>query len=68
MRRAERDEAEQTDSVLEEVRRRCKLKGLRRLARRAGIDPGNLNRALKGQVRPSRLILAKLQALPAEES
>ncbi len=68
LQRAEREEVEQTRSVLEEVRRRCKLEGLRSLARRAGLDPANLNRVLKGRGKPSRLMLAKLQALLAEEA
>ncbi len=68
LQRAELEEAEQTKSVLEEVGRHGKLKGLRHLARRAGIDPANLNRVLKGRGSPSRLMMAKLQALLAEES
>ncbi len=67
LQRAESEEAEQIKSVLDEARRRCKLKGLRNLARRAGIDPANLNSVLKGRGEPSRLVLAKLQALLAEE-
>jgi len=67
LRRSERDEAEQMRSVLEEVRRHCKLKGLRRFARQAGIDPGNLNRVLRGRVRPSVSILGKLQATLARD-
>jgi transcriptional regulator with XRE-family HTH domain len=67
LQRAEREEAEQTKSMLDEVRRHCKLKGLRHLARRAGIDPANLTRALKGRGRPSQRMLTRLQALLAEE-
>jgi transcriptional regulator with XRE-family HTH domain len=67
LQRIERDEAEQTNSVLEEVRRNCQLTGLRDFARRAGIDPANLNRILKGRRKPSQLVLAKLQALLAEK-
>lgn len=67
LQRAESEEAEQTKSVLDEARRRCKLKGLRNLGRRAGIDPANLNRVLKGRGKPRRLLLAKLQAHLAEE-
>jgi transcriptional regulator with XRE-family HTH domain len=62
LQRAESEEAEQCRNVLEEVERLCNLQGLRRLARRAGIDPANLNRALKGRTKPSMSMLAKLQA------
>jgi len=55
-------------AVLLDVRLRCRLTGLRRFARRAGVDPANLNGVLKGRTRPSLLMLAKLQALLAEES
>ena len=65
LRRVESEEAEQTERVLDEVRRHCELTGLRRFARRARIDPANLNRVLKGRGEPSRLVLAKLQALLA---
>jgi hypothetical protein len=41
--------------------------GLRPFARRVGIDPANLNRVLKGRRKPILLMLAKLQALLAEE-
>ena len=67
LQRAESEEAEQTERVLDEVRRHCELTGLRRFVRRARIDPANLNRVLKGRRKPSRLMLAKLQALLAEE-
>lgn len=59
---AERDEAEQARIVLDGVRLHCRLTGLRLFARRAGIDPANLNRVLKGHTKPSRLMLAKLEA------
>jgi transcriptional regulator with XRE-family HTH domain len=68
LQRAEREEAEHTKSVLDEASRHRKLTGLRHLARRAGIDATNLNRTLKGLRKPSSLMLAKLQALLAEES
>ena len=68
LQRAEREQVEQTSRVLAEVQRHCKLTGLRHLARRAGIDPANLNRVLKGGRKPSTLMLAKLQALMAELS
>jgi len=67
LQRAESDEVDQAKIVLNEVRRRCNGSGLRRFARRAGIDPANLNRVLKGQRKPSPLMMAKLQALLAEE-
>jgi hypothetical protein len=68
LQKAKREEAEQVRSVLDEVRRHCRLTGLRRFARRAGIDPANLARILKGRRNPSPLMLAKLQAILAEES
>ena len=61
------EEAERERSVLDEVRRHCRITGLRRFARRAGVDPANLNRALKGWGKPSRLMLTKLQAFLAEK-
>jgi transcriptional regulator with XRE-family HTH domain len=67
LQRAEREEVEQARSVLDRVRLHCRLTGLRRFARRAGVDPANLNRVLKGRNEPSLLMLAKLQALLAEE-
>jgi len=68
LQRAQSEEADRTRSVLDDVRLRCRLTGLRRFARRAGVDPANLNGVLKGRTRPSLLMLAKLQALLAEES
>jgi transcriptional regulator with XRE-family HTH domain len=41
------------------------LEGLRSLARRAGIDPANLNQVLKGRTEISLSMLARLQALLA---
>ena len=67
LQRAEQEEVAQTKCLLDEVRRYCKLRGLRYFARRAGEDPANLNRVLKGRGEPSRVILVKLQALLAEE-
>jgi transcriptional regulator with XRE-family HTH domain len=61
LQRAESEEAEQTTSVLEEVRRHCKRSGLRPLARRAGMDPANLNGVLKGRRKPSQGMLMKLK-------
>jgi transcriptional regulator with XRE-family HTH domain len=68
LQRAESEEAEQTFCVLEEVRRRCKGPGLCHFARRAGVDPANLNRVLKGRTEPSLLMLAKLEAALARFS
>jgi hypothetical protein len=67
LRRAEQEEAEQSRNVLEEVRRLCKLQGLRWSARQAGIDPANPVRVLKDRTKPSPLMMAKLQALLAEK-
>ena len=54
--------------MLDATRRRCRLIGVREFARRAGMDAANLNRVLKERGKPSRLMLAKLEALLAEES
>jgi lambda repressor-like predicted transcriptional regulator len=67
LRRAELDETNQAKTVLDEARRHCKGSGLRHFARRAGVDPANLNRVLKGRTEPNQLMLAKLQAPLAEE-
>jgi hypothetical protein len=61
-------DADDTRSVLEDVKRHCKLKGLRRLARRAGIDPANLNGVLKGRRKPSRMMLTKLESTLWQDS
>ena len=60
--RAEREEVEQEQDVLDEVRRHCQLTSLRDFARRAGIDPANLARVLKGRSKPSRVMLVRLEA------
>jgi hypothetical protein len=61
LRRAESEEADQANIVLEEARRNCEFECLRQFARRAGVDPANLNGVLKGRRRLSQLMLAKLQ-------
>jgi transcriptional regulator with XRE-family HTH domain len=66
LQRLDRDEADLTRRVLDEVRRRCQVTGLRRFARQAGVDPANLNRVLKGRSKLSQSMLAKLQALLAQ--
>jgi hypothetical protein len=63
---AEMEEVEQTRSLLGEVRRRCKLERSRRFARRAGVDPANLNRVLENRRKPSKVMLAKPQVLLAQ--
>jgi transcriptional regulator with XRE-family HTH domain len=55
-------EAELTREVLEAVKRRCRLIGVRWLAKRAGVDAANLAKALSGRREPSRAMLAKLEA------
>ena len=66
LQRAERDEAEQTKCVLDEVGRHCRLRGLRHLARRAGLDPANLSRVLKGRTKPSQRVLTRLKRVVSE--
>ena len=68
LQRAEWEEAERTRTVLDEARGHNHLPSLRCFARGAEIDPANLNRVLKGRSKPSRLMMAKMQALLAEES
>ena len=65
--RAGREEGEQAQGVLDEARRNRELEGLRRFAKRMGIDSAILDRALKGRTKPGPLTLAKLQALLEEE-
>jgi hypothetical protein len=60
--RAESEEVKQARSILDEVRQRCQLTGLRRFAKPAGVDLANLARVLKVERNPSTLMLAKLQA------
>ena len=67
MQRAKREVAEQRKNLLDEVRRHCQLEGMRRFARRAGVDQVNLNRALNGRTKPKLTSLAKLRALMTEE-
>jgi transcriptional regulator with XRE-family HTH domain len=62
------EETEGTRDMLAKARRHCKLKGLRRFARRTGVDPANLARVLKGGRKPSPLMLAKLRAILTEKS
>ena len=57
----------QAQGVLDEARRNRELEGLRRFAKRMGIDSAILDRALKGRTKPGPLTLAKLQAPLAEE-
>jgi transcriptional regulator with XRE-family HTH domain len=54
--------------VLDKAKRHCELEGMRRFARRAGLDPANLNRALRGRTKPNPSMLVKLRAFLAEES
>jgi transcriptional regulator with XRE-family HTH domain len=68
LQKVERDETEQTQNVLDRVRKHCEGSGLRRFARRAGVDPANLASVLKGRRKPGRLMLAKLQAFLAQVS
>jgi len=65
--RIAKEETEETRDVLAKARRHCKLKGLRRFARRTGVDPTNLARVLKGERKPSPLMLAKLRVILAEK-
>ena len=46
--------------MLDEARRDCELEGLRRFARRLGIDSENLNCVLKGRTKFNPSMLATL--------
>jgi hypothetical protein len=52
--------------VLEVVKLRCPLIGVRRFARRAGVNGADLAKFLSYCCSPSRAIAAKLQAAPAQ--
>jgi transcriptional regulator with XRE-family HTH domain len=56
------EEAELAQEVLEAVRQGCDVIGVRRFARRAGVDAANLAKILSSRRRPSRAMLAKLEA------
>jgi len=61
------EEAGHVREVLDAVRGRCRLLGLREFARRAGVDSANLAKVLSGRREPSLLMLAKLQATLAQD-
>jgi hypothetical protein len=65
LKRVEKEEVAQTRAVRDELRRHCWLTGMRDFARRARIDPTNLNRTLKGRGEPGWLMLTKFKALLA---
>jgi predicted transcriptional regulator len=56
------EEAEHVREVLDAVRGRCRLVGVREFARRAEVDGANLAKVLNGQLKPSRVMLAMLDA------
>jgi transcriptional regulator with XRE-family HTH domain len=56
------EEVEHVQEVLDAVRRRCRLAGVREFARRAGVDGANLAKVLSGHRKPSQAMLAKLEA------
>jgi transcriptional regulator with XRE-family HTH domain len=60
------EEAELVREVLEPDKRRCQLIGVRRFAKRAGVDVANLANVLSERRRPNRAMLAKLQAALAQ--
>jgi transcriptional regulator with XRE-family HTH domain len=61
------EEPELVREVLEGVKRRCQLIGVRRFAKRAGVDAANLAKVLSGRRRPSQAMLAKVQAALAQD-
>ncbi len=56
------EEAEHVQEVLDAVRRHCRLVGVRKIARRAGVDSANLAKVLSGRRKPSHVMLEKLEA------
>ena len=57
-----REQAEYTQKVLDAVRRYCQRVSVRRLANEADMDGANLAHVLSGRRKPSRAMLAKLEA------
>jgi hypothetical protein len=55
------EEAEHVREVLDAVRGRCQLLGVREFARRARVDCANLVKVLSGRRKPSQLMLVQLQ-------
>jgi hypothetical protein len=62
MEREASEEAEHIREVLDAVRKRCRLVGVREIARQAGVDGANLAKVLSGQRKPSQMMLTKLEA------
>jgi transcriptional regulator with XRE-family HTH domain len=56
------EEAVHVREVLDAIRKRCRLIGVREFARRAGVDSANLAKVLSGRREPSPMMLAKLEA------
>ena len=56
------EEAEYVREVLDAVRKRCRLVGIREFARQARVDNANLAKVLSSQRQPSQVMLAKLEA------
>lgn len=61
------EEAEHVHEVLDAVRMRCWLVGVREFARRAGVDGPNLAKVLSGRRKPSQLMIATLQVMLAQD-
>jgi predicted transcriptional regulator len=55
------EDGEHVREVLDVVRRRCRLVGVREFARRAGVDGANLAKIVSGRRRPSQVMLVRLQ-------
>jgi transcriptional regulator with XRE-family HTH domain len=56
------EEAEHVREVLDVLRRRCRLVGVREFARQAGVYSANFAKLLSGRREPSPMMLAKLEA------
>lgn len=59
-----RQDAEETESLLSSVKSHCASEGIsvREFARRAGVDHGNLVKALTGKRKASKALLSKLES------
>lgn len=65
---AERVAGERIADLLGEVSEQCRTTGLRAWARRAGIDPGTLSHVLRGQRKPSKGMISKMEAMLENET
>jgi hypothetical protein len=60
------EEAELAQEMVEAVRRRCHLIGVRWFAKQGGVDAANLAKVLSGRRRLSETMQAKLEVAPVD--